>query len=113
MKNAEIIEKQYLQLLKEDQNKIKKTKQLGIYVVLMYLLEKTNPQKNWFFAWELVGKATRDGYWLSHRAPARASDLAIYHPDVVEDRKIGNQCVYRVRIENMDAIDKFIRYHRK
>ncbi len=72
-------------------------------------LLKENPQKIWWWSWELIGKTTNDGSWLSHRAPARASDLAIHHPLLVEDRKIGRFCVYRLRTENMNLINEFLK----
>lgn len=70
--------------------------------VLYFLLE--NQHKIWWWAWELIGKHTNNGHYLSHRAPARASDLAIHEPELVEHRKIGRFKVYRLRTENMKQI---------
>ena len=68
--------------------------------VLKVMAER--PEKIWWWSWELCGGK------LSHRGAARASDLANFHPYLVEDRKIGRFSVYRLRTENMEAVGKFI-----
>lgn len=72
--------------------------------VLEYLYE--HPEKIWHMSWELIGLTTKSGKYLSHRAPARASDLANFDPLLVEDRKIGRFAAYRIRWENIDLIHK-------
>ncbi len=74
--------------------------------VVQYLLDY--PQKIWHFSYELIEKTNSKWAFLSHRAPARASDLAIHHADIVEDRKIGRLAVYRLKTENMKEIGKFL-----
>jgi len=71
--------------------------------VLQYLYE--NQDQIWHMSWEFVGRVTKDGRFLSHRAPARASDLAIHDPQLVEDRKISRYKAYRLRTENMTLIE--------
>jgi hypothetical protein len=74
-----------------------------------YLYRKTNRiEKIWWWSYEFVGRVNSKGDFLSHRAPARASDLAIHFPELVEDRKIGRLSVYRLRVENMEEITKFL-----
>lgn len=72
--------------------------------LLLYMLE--NPKKIWWFAWEVVGKETKDGHWLSYKAPARLSDLANFESLLVEERRVGRFMVYRLRTENMSLIKK-------
>lgn len=72
--------------------------------VLRYMHD--HQDKIWFMSWEFVGKSTSDGKFLSHRAPARASDLAIHESHLVEDRKIGRFKAYRLRLENLNLIEK-------
>lgn len=67
-----------------------------------------HPSKIWHWSYELIGKVNSKWEFLSHRAPARASDLAIHHPDIVEDRKIGRLAVYRLKTENMKEVEKFL-----
>jgi len=64
--------------------------------------------KKWWWAWEFVGRTNSKGRYLSHRAPARASDLAI-HTDLVEDRKIGRFKVYRVKRENREKVLEYLK----
>lgn len=71
--------------------------------VLQYMFE--NIGTVWFMSWELIGKVTNTGKFLSHRAPARMSDLAINSPQLVEDREIGRFKAYRLRTENMNLIE--------
>lgn len=87
-------------------NRKHRNKQTGVKCVLKWM--KEHP-KMWVWSWELVGKQTSDGSYLSHRAPARASDLAIFHPELVEGRKIGRFSIYRLRTENMSKINKFLK----
>ena len=89
--------------------KRQKTGKTDTQEVAIYMLEQfTAKNKIWFYSHEFVGKITQEGYFLSHRSPARASDLAIKHPELVEDRRIGKLKVYRLRLENMDLINEFI-----
>jgi len=83
-----------------------KSIQTGKEMIVQIMLD--NPDKIWWWSWEFVGKTTSKGDFLSHRAPARASDMAIYYPDIVEDRAIGRFKVYRLRTENIDQVKKFI-----
>lgn len=102
LKEAEIsFEKE----LKKYHSRGRKKQSTGVKCVLKYMLES---DKTWIWSWEFVGKTTRDGSYLSHRAPARASDLAIFHPELVEGRKIGRFSIYRLRLENKDKIIKFL-----
>lgn len=89
--------------------KPKRHARTGRESVLQFLLE--NKQQIWWWAWELIGKTTSKGDWLSHRAPARASDLAIHEPELVEHRSIGRFKVYRLRRENMDLIIRRLEKH--
>lgn len=72
--------------------------------VLRFFYE--NQQQIWFMSWDFINQKTKDGRHLSHRAPARASDLAIHEPHLVEDRKIGRFKAYRLRLENLNLIQK-------
>lgn len=78
----------------------------GTQKVLQLMLD--HPNKFWWWSYEFVGKVNSKREFLSHRAPARASDLAIHHPDLVEDRRIGKLSVYRLRFENLDKIKEFL-----
>lgn len=69
----------------------------GCEDVLQFLYE--NPQKIWWMSWDFIGKQLKNGKILSHRAPARASDLAIHDSQLVESRKIGRYSAYRLRTE--------------
>lgn len=82
----------------------------GVYSIVKIMSER--PEHHWWWSWEFIGKQTRDGYYLSHRAPARASDLASFHPDIVEGRKIGKFAIYRLRRENQKLIDEFLNTHK-
>lgn len=72
--------------------------------VLRFMYELRG-MKIWFMSWDFINQQTIDGSFLSHRAPARASDLAIYDPQLVEDRKIGRYKAYRLRLENVHLIE--------
>lgn len=91
------------------QSHYKSTKRHGTSCrdVLQFLVDN-HKEKIWWWAWEFVGKTTSKGGYLSHRAPARASDLALHDPDLVEDRKIGRFKVYRVRRENRDKVLQYL-----
>ena len=75
--------------------------------VLQFMVDN-HKEKTWWWSWEFVGKTTSKGGYLSHRAPARASDLALHDPDLVEDRKIGRFKVYRVRRENREKVLQYL-----
>lgn len=79
-----------------------RTKATGREAVLQFLLE--HPEKIWWWSWEFVGQHTKDGDYLSHRSPARASDLAIHEAELVEHRRIGRFKIYRLRRENIEKI---------
>lgn len=59
-----------------------------------------------FMAWEVIHKTNSKGVYLSHRAPARLTDLAEYHPQLVEKEKIGRFTKYRLRVENIHLVEK-------
>lgn len=71
--------------------------------VLQFLYE--NREKVWWMSWEFVGQRTQSGKYLSHRSPARISDLSLHEPALVEDRKIGRYKAYRLRTENLSIIE--------
>jgi hypothetical protein len=76
--------------------------------VLQYMVDVYG-EKKWHWAWELIGKTNSKGGYLSHRACARASDLAIKYPNLVEHKRIGRFKVYRVRKENREAVLKYLK----
>lgn len=78
----------------------------GCRDVLQFLID--NPKRIWWWSWELNGQTNSKGAFLSHRACARASDLALKHEGLVEDRRIGRFKVYRAMLENKKLIDKFL-----
>ena len=91
----------------ENDQKSKKKDGTSCKDVLQFLVDNYK-EKNWWWSWEFVGKTTSKGGYLSHRAPARASDLAL-HTDLVEDRKIGRFKVYRVRRENREKVLEYLK----
>lgn len=101
------IEVGFQEMVKRHEARSKPNKATGIETVLQFLLD--HPGQIWWWSWELIGKVNSVGGYLSHRALARASDLAIHFPLLVEDRKIGRFAVYRIRIENMEAIKEFLK----
>jgi hypothetical protein len=83
----------------EFQNLVKKydfhrNKKTGNEAVLQYLKENTTATRHWFFAWEVIGKKTKSGDWLSHRACARLTDLVDL--GYLESRRIGKYKVYKL-----------------
>lgn len=100
------IEEAYTLLLEKQAKKKSNNIYTGRQAVVALMLEK--PEKIWWWSWEFVGKTTQEGEFLSHRAPARASDLAIHYPELVEDRKIGRYSVYRLKLENKKQITNFL-----
>ena len=76
-------------------------------MALQYLVDRI--EDVWVASYEFDGKRLNDGRLLSHRACARASDLAIYHPELVECRKVKRIAYYRLRTENLSQVIKFIR----
>ena len=58
-----------------------------------------NKHRTWVWSWEFIGERVGDTI-LSYKAPARASDLAIYHPDLVECRKHKRFAAFRLKTEN-------------
>lgn len=82
--------------------------------VLQYLVDnhptnKPEGGKIWFWAWEVIGKVNSKGKYLSHRSPARLSDLAIKTPDLVEHKRIGRFKIYRVRRENREKVIEYLK----
>ena len=75
--------------------------------VLQFMVDNYK-KRIWWWSWEFVGQTTSKGGYLSHRAPARASDLAL-HTDLVEDRKIGRFKVYRVKRENREKVLEYLK----
>jgi hypothetical protein len=73
--------------------------------VLQYMVD--HPEIIWHWSYSFVGQRTSKGGFLSHRSPARASDLAL-HTDLVQARKIGRLCVYRLKIEKLAEIKKYL-----
>lgn len=78
------------------------------YDVLQYMID-TREEITWHPSYSFAGNKTSTGGFLSHRGCARASDLAIHHPDVVEARKAGRIHVYRLKRENPEAIKQFMK----
>lgn len=91
------------------QQRKKSDRQTGVKAVLQYLIDEYKNGRIWIWSYDFIGKTNSKGDFLSHRSPARASDLAIKHPELVEDRSIGNLKVYRLRIENRDKIINFLK----
>ena len=88
--NKEQIEKEFDDLKKISSQRNKKG--TSCKDVLQFMVDNYKT-RIWWWSWEFVGRETSKGGFLSHRAPARASDLAL-HTDLVEDRKIGRFSVY-------------------
>lgn len=93
-------------IYKERKRQDKKSNQLKI--VLQYMIDEYAKGRIWLWSYEFIGKTNSKGAFLSHRAPARASDLAIKYSLLVEDKKIGNLKVYRLKIENKNEIVNFL-----
>lgn len=87
--------------------KVGRTKEAtGKKDVMQFLMD--HPERIWWWSWELNGNVNSKGAFLSHRACARASDLALKHPDLVEDRRISRFKVYRAKLENIEKINNFL-----
>lgn len=99
------VEREYIHA--KDWHSKSKRNGTGCQDVLRFMVENFKT-KIWWWSWEFVGKTTSKGGYLSHRAPARASDLALQFPELVEDRKIGRFKIYRVRVENKQAVLDFL-----
>lgn len=82
------------------------SKNSGCEAVLQFMID--NPETIWWWSYEFIGRVNKKGDFLSHRAPARASDLALHYPELVEDRKVGRLKMYRARLENMAKILWFL-----
>ncbi len=102
------VEAEFEGLVKYHQNRTKGA--TGIEDVLQFLVDRHHDGKIWYWAWEFAGRSNSKGAYLSHRACARASDLALHYSDLVEDRKIGRFKVYRLKVENMELIQKFLNH---
>jgi hypothetical protein len=71
-------------------------------VVIRMARNYAHSGKMWHFAYEFMGACRGgDGIWGSHKAPARISDVWVQYPQLVEMRKIGQEAVYRLRLENI------------
>lgn len=106
MNNQLLIEAEFENKVKWYKESRSRSNPTGTTSVIKLMLE-TN--KIWWWIWEFIGMATREGDFLSHRAPARASDLAIFNPDIMECRKVGRFALYRLRKENLDIIHKYLK----
>lgn len=87
------IEDEYNNLLNKYKKTYKRSKKTQKECVLQYLQE--HPNKIWFFAWEVVNKKTKSGDFLSHRAPARLTDLV--DDGICVSRVLGDYTVYRLK----------------
>lgn len=83
-----------------------KNKNSWMQNVVQYMLDY--PEKIWFFSWEFNNVVNSKQEWLSYKWCARASDVAIHHPTIVESRKVWRFCVYRLCTENMNLIEDFL-----
>lgn len=70
----------------------KKGKKPSLQRVLEFMQE--NPQKEWWWAWEVVNKRNKSNDFLSHRACARLTDLV--ELEICEKVDIGNYTAYRL-----------------
>jgi hypothetical protein len=89
------IEKEYNKLYRwynETENK-KNTDKTQKQAVLEYLEE--NRSKIWWFAFDVVNKTNKSGDFLSHRAPARLTDLA--NEGTLISEPLGKYVVYRLK----------------
>lgn len=90
----ELIEKEFCSM--RDNYYSKKKHGTSCKDVLQYMVENY-PKKIWFYSYELVGKNTSKGGFLSHRSPARAGELV--ELGLLEQRTIGRFAVYRLKRE--------------
>ncbi len=100
------VEKSY-EITKKDVESHEKGDGTSIKDVLQYMID-TREEITWHPSYSFAGNKTSTGGFLSHRACARASDLAIHHPDLVEARPVGKIHVYRLKRENPQAIKQFM-----
>lgn len=105
MHTQEQIENAYQGMVERYKNR-KMRKATWMQSVAQLLLD--HQSQIWWFAWEILWKNTSTWGWVSHRWPARASDLAIKHPNILEDRKVWIFKVYRLRLENLKEINEFL-----
>lgn len=54
-----------------------------------------HPEKIWWFAWQVNGSTTKDGYFISHRGCARLTDLV--DDGICESAVVGKYTVYRLK----------------
>lgn len=85
-------------------NRTKKI-QTDCQALVQLMLDK--PKKTWWWSYEFVGQVNSKNQFLSHRAPARASDLC-KDTYLVEDRRIGKLKVYRLQTEFMHDVKEFL-----
>ena len=95
------IEQAYTELVEQHKNRYK-SKTTSEDMVLRLMLD--NVEKIWWWSWEVNHQTNSKSEYISHRGCARLSDLAIYSPQLVEDRQIGRFKVYRLHTENMKLI---------
>ena len=92
--------------LRARRDKNKKKGKTDAQNVLQMMSERNH--RIWWWSWELIGQTTHANDYLSHRAPARASDLVKHQPLLIECRKVGRFACYRVRRENMRLVTEFL-----
>lgn len=103
----ENVEKEF-ERTKESQSIKSNNKTSGCEDVLQLMYDNFST-KIWWWSWEFIGKSNSKGNFLSHRSPARASDLALFSPLLVEDRRVGRFKMYRLRLENMYLIKNYLK----
>lgn len=102
------VELEYQKMVDYHASVNRSNRETGIETVLRFLYENKE-KKTWWWSWEFIGRVNSKGGYLSHRAPARASDLALHFPTLVEDRKIGRFAIYRLRTENIKEVEDFLK----
>lgn len=105
--NHTSVELEWDKLVVRYQNQHKGDKYTGEQKVLAYMHFTS---QNWFMAWEfskgLIVIPGMGSIFLSHRAPARISDLSVKYPSLIEKRSIGRYVAYRIRYDNIEkALD--------
>ena len=100
------IEREF-EIKKNIQTKKSNNKTTGRQDVLQFMYDNLS-NNIWYWSWEFIGKVNSKGNYLSHRAPARASDLALFSPLLVEDRRVKRFKMYRLRLENLELIKQYL-----
>lgn len=94
------------EIVKKDVEARQKCK-TSIKDVLQYMID-TKDTIIWHPSYSINNQKTSTGSLISHKGCSRASDLKIFHPDLVEARQVGTIHVYRLRRENPHAIKQFM-----